>query len=138
VIRSVRGRGRNRGTPEIQIAPMIDLMFTLLIFFVVTNSFVRETGLEVQRPRAGTATEADPNSILVGIGPLGEVYFEGRRVELLGLRTLVEQRLARRRDAGVVLVADRRTPTEALVQVMDEAHAAGATRVAIASRRERP
>jgi biopolymer transport protein ExbD len=136
MIRSVRGRGQGRGSPEIQIAPMIDLMFTLLIFFVVTSTFVRETGLEVQRPQAGASAETDPDSILIGLGPTGEVYFEGRRVELLGLRTLVEQRLSRRREAGVVLIADRGTPVEALVQVMDEAKLAGAGRVSIASRKE--
>jgi len=135
MIRSIRSRARGRGAPEIQIAPMIDLMFTLLIFFVVTTSFVRETGLEVQRPRSSTATELDRGAILVGVGPAGEVSFEGRRVELLSLRMLLEQRLARTPDAGVVLVADRQAQAEALVRVMDEARRGGATRIALASRR---
>jgi biopolymer transport protein ExbD len=136
VIRSIRGRGRSRGAPEIQIAPMIDLMFTLLIFFVVTTSFVRETGLEVKRPRSSTASSLEKTSLLVGVGPTGEVFFEGRRVELLSLRLLLSQRLARQPDAGVVLVTDRRTPAESIVRVMDEAHLGGAKRVALASRRD--
>ena len=115
---------------------MIDLMFTLLIFFVVTTSFVRETGLAVQRPQSSTATTLEKSSLMVGIGPLGEVYFEGRRVELLSLRLLVSQRLARLPDAGVVLVTDKRTPAEAIVRVMDEAQLGGAKRVALASRRD--
>lgn len=135
MIRSLRSRGRSRGAPEIQIAPMIDLMFTLLIFFVVTTSFVRETGLEVQRPRSSTAAQLDPGSILVGVGPAGEISFEGRRVELLSLRMLLEQRLTRSPESGVVLVADRQTPAEALVRVMDEAQRGGAKRIALASRR---
>ena len=135
MIRSLRSRGRARGAPEIQIAPMIDLMFTLLIFFVVTTSFVRETGLEVQRPRSSTATELDKSAILVGVGPAGEVSFEGRRVELLSLRMLLEQRLARSPESGVVLVADRLATAEAIVRVMDEAQRGGARRVALASRR---
>jgi biopolymer transport protein ExbD len=115
---------------------MIDLMFTLLIFFVATTSFVRETGLQVQRPRSSTATDLDKSSILVGVGPAGEVFFEGRRVELLSLRMMVEQRLSRAPDSGVVLIADKRTPAEALVRVMDEAQLGGAKRIALASRRE--
>lgn len=136
MIRSIRSKGRSRGAPEIQIAPMIDLMFTLLIFFVVTTSFVRETGLEVQRPQSSTASTLEKSSLLVGIGPLGEVFFEGRRVELLSLRALISQRLARQPDAGVVLVTDKRTPAESIVRVMDEAQLGGAKRVALASKRE--
>ena len=136
MIRSIRSRARGRGAPEIQIAPMIDLMFTLLIFFVVTTSFVRETGLDVQRPRSSTASALEKSSLLVGIGPTGEVYFEGRRVELLSLRTLLSQRLQRQPDAGVVLVTDKRTPAESIVRVMDEAQLGGAKRVALASRRD--
>ena len=114
---------------------MIDLMFTLLIFFVVTTSFVRETGLEVQRPRSSTAAALDKNAILVGVGPAGEVSFEGRRVELLSLRMLLEQRLARSPESGVVLVADRLATAESIVRVMDEAQRGGAKRIALASRR---
>lgn len=136
MIRSIRSKSRGRGAPEIQIAPMIDLMFTLLIFFVVTTSFVRETGLEVQRPKSSTASALEKSSLLVGVGPSGEIYFEGRRVELLSLRLLVGQRLLRQPDAGVVLVTDKRTPAEAIVRVMDEAQLGGAKRVALASRRD--
>ena len=136
MIRSVRSKGRGRGAPEIQIAPMIDLMFTLLIFFVVTTSFVRETGLDVQRPRSSTAAGLEKSSLLVGMGPAGEIYFEGRRVELLSLRLLISQRVARQPDAGVVLVVDQRTTADAIVRVMDEAQLGGAKRVALASRRE--
>ena len=136
MIRSIRSKGRGRGAPEIQIAPMIDLMFTLLIFFVITTSFVRETGISVQRPQSSTASMLEKSSLLVGIGPLGEVYFEGRRVELLSLRLLIGQRLAGQPDAGVVLVTDKRTPAEAIVRVMDEAQLGGAKRVALASRRD--
>ena len=70
MIRSIRSKGRSRGAPEIQIAPMIDLMFTLLIFFVVTTSFVRETGIAVQRPQSSTASTVEKSSVLVGIGRL--------------------------------------------------------------------
>ncbi|HXG63085.1 MAG TPA: biopolymer transporter ExbD [Planctomycetota bacterium] len=137
MIRSVRlARGRSRGGAEIQIAPLIDLMFTLLLFYVVTTTFVRETGLEVERPRARSAAPLEKHAILVGVGPSGEVYWEGRRIDLITLRGLVSRRLARQPGAGVVLVADRRTPAEWVVRVMDEAKRGGARTVALASRKE--
>jgi biopolymer transport protein ExbD len=135
MIRSVRSKLRGRGQPEIQIAPLIDMMFILLIFLLVTTTFVRETGIDVQRPQAATAAELDRSAIMIGIGPGGEVHFEGRRIDLISLRTLIEQQLTRSPESGVVLIADKQTPTEALVRVMDEAQMGGAKRIAIASRK---
>jgi len=137
MIRSIRLGRRGRGQAEIQIAPLIDMMFTLLLFYIATTTFVRETGLRVERPRARAGEALEKNSLLVGIGAAGEVSLEGRRVDLLSLRTMVAQRVARRPDLGVVLVTDRATPAELLVKVMDEAQLGGAKKIAIASRKER-
>ena len=133
-----RLRKRGRGQPEIIILSLIDIMMVLLIFLLSTASPARETGMDVQRPHAASAAAGDPESILVGIGPEGELTFEGRRVDRLSLRGMVEQRLARRPDLALVLVADRRTPLETLVAVMDEAQLGGAKRISIAARKEEP
>jgi len=80
----------------------------------------------------------DATAIPVGIGAQGELFFEGRRIERLALRGLIRARLAERPGAPVVLVVDAHTPTGVLVAVMDEAQRGGATRVAVASRKEEP
>lgn len=138
MLASIRARRRQGAAPEIPLAPLIDMMFILLIFFVVSTRFQRETGLEVRRPESSTAQELDPSSVLVGIGAAGEVWVEDRPVGLEGLAGLLRRTFATRPDAPVVLIADRGVSVDRLVRVMDEARAAGAARIAIASRREGP
>lgn len=118
------------------MAPLIDMVFILLIFFLVTTSFVRETGIEVSRPVAVSAAPMDQSNLLVGITPDGTIHFEGRTVDLVSLRSLLKLRLSERSDRAVVLVVDRKAATGRLVEVMDECKLAGAERVAIASKRE--
>ena len=115
------------------MAPLIDMIFILLIFFLVTTSFVRETGLEVSRPKAAAASPMDKSSLLVAIAPSGAVYFEGGEVELVSLRSLLRQRLHERADRTVVLVVDKEASSGRLVEVMDECKLAGAERLAVAS-----
>ncbi|MBI3269806.1 MAG: biopolymer transporter ExbD [Planctomycetes bacterium] len=131
-------RRRGRGQPEVIILSLIDIMMVLLIFLLSTASSVRETGLELERPYAETGAQLDPEAVLLGVGAEGELSLEGRRVDRLSLRGVLEERLARRPDLGVVLVADRRTPAGLLVEVMDQARLAGARRVALAARKEAP
>lgn len=132
----LRARRSGAGSPDIPLAPLIDLMFTLLIFLLVSTTFVRETGMPVERPRAFTSSELKNESILVGVGPQGEISIDGRRVAVLGVRTHVERELARRPGLSIVLIADRRTPAEWLVRVMDEARRGGAKQIAIASKKD--
>lgn len=116
------------------MAPLIDMIFILLIFFLVTTSFVRETGIEVSRPTAVTAVPQEKSSLLVGVTATGAVYFEGNAVDLMSLRSMLKQRLHERRDWTVVLVVDRNAPSGRLVEVMDECKLAGADRIAISAR----
>ena len=131
-------RKRGRGQPEVIILSLIDIMMVILIFLLVTANAGRETGIEVRRPQAATSAALEDDSIMIGVGPGGELSVEGRRIDRLSLRGLVQQRLAARPDLGVVLVADERVPAGMLVGVMDEAQRGGAKRVAIASRKEGP
>jgi len=135
MIQSVRG-SRRRPSPVVQMAPLIDMVFILLIFFLVTTSFVRETGLEVARPTSVTASPLERSSLLVGVSATGTVYFEGSPVELVSLRSLLRQRLQDRSDRTVVLVVDRAASSGRLVAVMDECKLAGAERLAVATRTE--
>ncbi len=133
---SVRGslRGRSGGV-RINMGPLIDMVFLLLIFFVVTTSFVREAGIEVQRSTAATAEVKERDNILIGVTDSGEVYWEGLRIDLRSVRAHVERALAEDPESGVVVVADRKSYTGAVIQVMDQCRLAGARRVSLAASR---
>ena len=120
---------------EINMAPLIDMIFILLIFFLVTTSFVRETGIEVRKPAAATAEALEKESILIGIDGNGKIHMENREVGLLSVRALVKEAL-RRRDMPVIIIADRETRTRVLVDVIDECKLAGARKISLASEKE--
>jgi biopolymer transport protein ExbD len=121
---------------EINMAPLIDMVFLLLIFFAVTTSFVKEAGIDVQRASAATAEVRERGSILVGVSPDGDVFMEGKKVDIRSVRGLVERALAEDPQSGVVVVADKRSMTGAVVKVMDQCRLAGAKNVSLAAKRE--
>ncbi|MEF2146441.1 MAG: biopolymer transporter ExbD [Desulfovibrionaceae bacterium] len=131
--RSLRPR-RNRAV-EINMAPLIDMIFILLIFFIVTTSFVRESGIEVQRPSAETAQQEQSPSLQIGISEEGVVYVEGRAVDVRSVRNRVAAFLADTPDGAVLVVADRASRTDGLIRVVDQCRLAGARNIGIAARR---
>jgi biopolymer transport protein ExbD len=128
-------RGGDRGV-EINMAPLIDMVFLLLIFFAVTTSFVKEAGIDVQRATASTAEVKERTSIMIGVSPDGDVYMDGKKVDIRSVRGLVERALAEDPESGVVVVADKRSMTGAVVKVMDQCRLAGAKSVSLAAKRE--
>ncbi len=129
------GRTRRHRDSEsvINMAPLVDLIFLLLIFFIVTTSFVRETGIEVDRPSAATAVSQKKGNILIGISDSGLIYFEKKEIDVRAVRAHVERALAENPETGVVIVADRLSKTGVVIQVMDQCRLSGAKNVAIAA-----
>jgi biopolymer transport protein ExbD len=121
---------------DINMGPLIDMVFLLLIFFVVTTSFVKEAGIDVQRSSASTAEVKQQGSIMIGVTPEGDIYMEGKRVDLRSVRPLVERALAEDPDGGVVIVADKRSETGSVVKIMDQCRLAGARNVSLATKKE--
>jgi biopolymer transport protein ExbD len=130
-------RRRERRRPEISIAPLIDMVFLLLLFSLVTASFTRETGVEVARPVAASAKYPGKENILVAVTERGTVHINERTVDLRTLRAVLERELRRRPTSAVVIVADKAAKTGVLVDVIDECRLAGAKKVSIASTVER-
>ena len=129
---SLRGGSR---TTDINIAPLIDLVFLLLIFFLVTTSFVKETGIDVNRPTASTAMPKEKGNILIGVDSDGRVFLEGRQIDIRSVQAHVERCLAENPEGGIVIVADKNSYTGIVIRVMDQCRLAGAKNISIAAAR---
>lgn len=119
---------------DINMSPLIDCVFLLLIFFIVTTVFVEETGVEIQKPQAASAQDLEKQSILIALTEDGRVFYGGREIGVGGVRGVVARQL-REREAPVIILSDRNARTAPLVDVIDEAKLAGATQVSIAAER---
>ena len=109
---------------EIDITPMLDVVFIMLIFFIVTASFVKETGIEVNRPDASTSQAKPRANILIAINDMGEIWIDKRRVDESQVRANIERMHAENPQGTVVIQADEEAKTRLLVAVMDAARAA--------------
>ena len=123
----------NSGESGIDISPLIDCVFILLIFFIVTTTFVEETGVEVDKPQAASAVQLEKTSILIALTAKGEVVYGGREIGISGVQPLVK-RMLQKEDVPVIIQAATEAQTGLLVRIIDEAKLAGATKVSIASR----
>lgn len=122
---------------QVNLTPMIDMVFILLIFFLVTTSFVKEAGIEVNRPVAQTAERQGRGTIRIALSDKGEVWMERRPIDIRAVRANVERMLAESPEADVVVLADEAARTGLLVQVMDQVRLAGVRNIAVAARQER-
>ncbi len=118
---------------EINLSPLIDMVFILLIFFIVTTVFVEETGIDVNKPEAASAVDLDKQSILIALTPKGEVVYGGRDIGVNGVRSLVQRLTRDDPDMPVILQADKAVSTERLVRVIDESKLGGAQVVNIST-----
>jgi biopolymer transport protein ExbD len=118
---------------DINITPLLDIVFIMLIFFVVTTSFVREAGIEVNRPTAQTAERKEHASILIAIAPNGEIWIDQRAVDVRSVRAAIERLRAENPEGAVVIQGDRKAQIGLLVQVMDQVRKAGVSNVSIAA-----
>ncbi len=127
---------KNRVGGLSDMTPMIDMVFILVIFLLVNTSFVKETGINVNRPSAQTAVRQEHGNILIGIRDNGDIWMENHPVDLRAVRAHVERLHAENPGGAVVIVADKGAKTGVLVQVMDQARLAGVPNVSIAAARE--
>jgi len=129
-------RHATRDEPEINITPMLDIVFIMLIFFIVTTSFIRETGVEVDKPTALTAEPRPQGNVLIAIRNNDEIWMNKQQVELHEVGPGVERARAENPESAVVLIADRGARTGMLVEVMDQVQSAGINRISISAEPE--
>ncbi|ARN57241.1 ExbD/TolR family protein [Sedimentisphaera salicampi] len=118
----------------IDISPLMDCVFILLIFFIVTTTFVEETGVEVDKPQAASSVKLEKNSILIALTDKGEVVYGGREIGISGVQPLVK-RMLQKEDIPVIIQSDANSQSGLLVRIIDEAKLAGAEKVSVATRK---
>jgi len=128
-----RRRDSDQDESEVNLTPMLDVVFIMLIFFIVTASFVKESGIDISRPAAATAVKKERGNILVAITAKNTIWVDRRQVDPRALRANIERLRAENPQGAVVIQADRESKNALLVEVMDAARLAGVTNVSIAA-----
>jgi biopolymer transport protein ExbD len=118
---------------EINITPMLDIVFIMLIFFIVTTSFVKEPGINPRRPPAETATQKARGNVLIAISQTGQIWMDKRSIELNQVRTLVESALAENPESSAVIIADEKADSGILIDLMDQIRLGGIATISIAA-----
>jgi len=126
-------RRRNHVAEAVNLTPLIDLVFILLIFFIVTSSFVKETGIDIDRPSAVSAGRKEAAAILVAVTADGEIWIDRQRVDVRRVRVVVERLRAEAPEASAVVVADAQARMGLAVEVIDQIRLAGIAQVAVAA-----
>ncbi|MEM9101833.1 MAG: biopolymer transporter ExbD [Pseudomonadota bacterium] len=129
---NLRSRIEQEQQQQIDLSSLIDVVFILLIFFIVTTVFVKETGVEVDKPQAISSAKLERNLIMLAITDSSQVIYDNNNIGVAGVRSTVAQ-LINDNLKSVVIQADKSVPTNLLVQVIDECKLAGATTVSIAT-----
>ena len=119
---------------EIDMTPMLDIVFIMLIFFIVSTSFVREAGVEIERPVSDTSEVQESQGVMLAITAQDEVWLDRQLVDIRMIRPTLERLKVEQPDLGVMIQADKDAKTGLLVQVMDQVKLSGIEQVAVATR----
>ena len=118
---------------QIDLTPMLDVVFIMLIFFIVTASFIKEAGVEVNRPEASTSQPKENVNILVAVNANNEIWMDKRRIDVRAVRANIERLHAENPKGAVVIQADNQSNTETVVAVLDAAREAGVYDVSLST-----
>jgi len=132
----IRRRKRVPEDSSIDITPMLDIVFIMLIFFIVTTTFIKETGVEVNRPNASTAVADERGNILIAITENNEIYIDKRLIDLRAVRANVERLKAENPEGSVIIQADKLSKSGLLVETMDQIRLAGIQNISIAAKND--
>ena len=132
-MRQIRSHARTDDESDLNITPMLDVVFIMLIFFIVTATFIKQAGVDVLRPEAQTWLQKPTVSVLVAVSESGEIWIDKKRVDEAAVRAQIERLHAENPKGGLVIQADRNAKYEKLKAVLDAARAANLTEVAVAT-----
>lgn len=117
----------------IDISPLIDCIFILLIFFIVTTTFVEETGIEVDKPQAASAAALEKQSVMIAVTSEGAIVYGGKEIGISGVQPIVRRFVEKESDTPVIIQADEKAPTGVFARVLDEAKLGGALKVSLST-----
>tara|TARA_B100001093_G_scaffold482849_1_gene514853 strand:+ start:5001 stop:5402 length:402 start_codon:yes stop_codon:yes gene_type:complete len=132
----LRRKFRKQDDTGIDLTPMMDIVFIMLIFFIVTTSFVKETGVDINRPNAETAERDEKGNILVAITSSNEIWIDKRRVDLKAVRANIERLKIEYPEGSVIIQADKESRSGLLVEAMDQIRLAGVQNISIAAKND--
>ena len=132
----MRRKIRKQDDTGIDLTPMMDIVFIMLIFFIVTTSFVKETGVDINRPNAETAERDEKGNILVAITSSNEIWIDKRRVDLKAVRANIERLKVEYPEGSVIIQADKESRSGLLVEAMDQIRLAGVQNISIAAKND--
>jgi len=132
----MRFRPKKQEVENIDVSPLIDMVFILLIFFMVTTTFVKDMKLDLNRPSAASASKADSKILRVYIDNTGEVYIDNQPVNLWAVQSKLRDLLRTSTEKSVLVISDDTIPVETLIDVVDECRMSGAKDVAISTSKE--
>ena len=121
---------------SVNLTPLIDMVFILLIFFLVTASFTKESGIDVDRTTAKTAAREEQGSMIIGVSKDGEIWIDSQKIDMRAVRAHVEHLHAQNPEGTVIILADKSAQTGTTVEVLDQVRLAGVTNVSIAASNE--
>jgi len=124
---------RTKEETEINLTPMLDVVFIMLIFFIVTTSFVKEAGIEVNRPSAATSEQKAKANIIVAIRKNNEIWIDKRIVDIRAVRANIEKLKSLNSQNSIVIQSDKESTTDTLIQVMDQIRLAGINEISISA-----
>ncbi len=124
-------RKKQRKDVEIAVTNLVDVIFVLLIFFILSTTFTKQTGLEITKPQAASASQLDKGSLTVGVSQEGILSIQDRQVDLAMLQNILRQEMAKNPDKALIILADRGADMGVVVDVMDEANLAGIKNVSV-------
>jgi biopolymer transport protein ExbD len=132
----MRYREKNENEGQIDISPLIDMVFILLIFFMVTTTFVKDLKLDLSRPSAASASSASTKATRVFIDRYGDIYIDNQPVRIYSLQSKLRDMLRVSTDKSVLVVTDETVPAKTVLEVIDQCKLSGATNVGVATEQE--
>lgn len=129
------GSSESEEEATIDISPLIDCIFILLIFFIVTTTFVEETGIEVDKPQAASASDLEKQSVMIAITAEGQIVYGGKEIGMTGVQPTVRRFVEKEESTPVIIQVDEKAPSGLFVRVIDEAKLGGALKVSVSTRK---
>ncbi len=129
-----RHKRREEEESEINITPMMDIVFIMLIFFIVTTSFIKETGIDPNRPEAETAKRAELGNILIAVAPNDRIWMNKAPIELEAVKIMMELAHAENPESSVVIVADELASTGLVLDIMDQIRLSGISKISLSAK----